>query len=287
MSARDIRTKIKSIQSTQKTTRAMEMVAASKMRKALDRVQRSRPYSEKIRAVIERLACAQPDFVHPFMKEREIKRVGYIVVSTDRGLCGGLNANLLKLLVDDMKKWQEKKVGIDLCLIGKKATQFFRRVGGNILGTAENLGDAPSLEDLIGIAKVMLDAYEQGKIDALYIVYNEYVSAMTQTPTIHKLAPLEHSTDQQINERSWDYLYEPDPETLLGLFITRFIESQVYQSVAENMACQQAATMVAMKAASDNAGELIKELQLIYNKARQAAITQEISEIVGGAEALQ
>ena len=287
MSASDIRGQIKSIQSTQKTTRAMEMVAASKMKKAEERMKRSKPYAEKILAVTSRMACSNPDHKHPYMQEREIKRVGYIVVSTDRGLCGGLNVNMFKFLLNDMKEWQEKKVGVDLCLIGRKAEQFFKRTGGNILGTASQLGDTPALEDLIGIVKVMFKAYNEGKIDALYIVHNEFVSAMTQNPVKKQLIPVKQTEDEDVRGHDWDYLYEPSSEELLDEFIKRFIESQVYQAVTENIACQQAATMVAMKAASDNAGEIIKELQLIYNKARQAAITQEISEIVGGAEAIQ
>lgn len=287
MSAADIRGQIKSIQSTQKTTRAMEMVAASKMKKAEDRMKRSRPYAEKILAVTSRMACSNPDYKHEYMQERDIKRVGYIVVSSDRGLCGGLNVNMFKHLLKDIKKWQEQKVGIDLCLIGRKAEQFFRRTGGNVLGSASQLGDTPELTDLIGIVQVMFKAYEEGKIDALYIVYNQFVSAMTQTPTITQLIPVKQTEDESVRGKDWDYLYEPSSEELLDQFIKRFIESQVYQAVTENIACQQAATMVAMKAASDNAGEIIKELQLVYNKARQAAITQEISEIVGGAEAIQ
>jgi F-type H+-transporting ATPase subunit gamma len=284
--AKEIRTKISSIKNTQKITKAMEMVAASKMRKAQDRMEASRPYADKMRQVIGHLYHANPEYRHSFMAmERERKRVGYIVISSDRGLCGGLNNNLFRLLVRDIKAQREKGIEADFCTIGSKALGFFKRVGGRILAKATHLGDTPHVEDLIGTVKVMLDAYEMGEIDAVYICYNNFVNTMTQQPVVEQLVPLQADSARNLTHH-WDYIYEPDSRSVIDNLLVRYLESLVYQSVVENGACEQSARMVAMKAASDNAGDLINELQLIYNKARQAAITQEISEIVGGAAAV-
>jgi F-type H+-transporting ATPase subunit gamma len=279
---KEIRNQIGSIKSTQKITSAMEMVAASKMRKAQERMQATRPYAEKMRQVIGHIAKSNKDYRHPFMVEREVKRVGYIVVSSDRGLCGGLNANVFKLLVREMRDWKEKGVATDLCAIGQKGASFFRNYGGNVIAALTHLGDDPSAETLIGNVKVMLDAFREGKIDRLYLVSNEFVNTMTQMPKAEQLLPLPEGTEEDIG-RQWDYIYEPDARPILDGLLPRFIESQVYQGVVENLACEQAARMIAMKSATDNAGDIIDELQLVYNKARQAAITQEISEIVSGA----
>jgi F-type H+-transporting ATPase subunit gamma len=282
---KEIRTQINSIRSTQKITSAMEMVAASKMRRAQDRMQLGKPYAARIRAVIGHLGNATPEYRHRYMEERDVKRVGYIIVSTDRGLCGGLNINLFKATVASMKGWADQGVAVDLCLIGAKATGFFKSFGGNVVAATRDVGEAPVLADLIGSVKTMLDAFEAGSIDTLFLVSNEFVNTMTQKPTVEQLLPIvpEASADMA---HHWDYLYEPDAEELLEALMTRYVESQVYQAVVENAACEQAARMLAMKNASDNAGELIDELQLVYNKARQAAITQELSEIVGGAAAI-
>ncbi|MCM0613855.1 F0F1 ATP synthase subunit gamma [Marinobacter sediminum] len=279
---KEIRNQISSIKSTQKITSAMEMVAASKMRKAQERMQATRPYAEKMRQVIGHIAKANAQYKHPFMVDREVKRVGYIVVSTDRGLCGGLNSNLFKALVREMKAWNEKGVESDLCAIGQKGASFFRSYGGNVVAALTHLGDSPSSEKLIGNVKVMLDSFSEGKIDRLYVVSNEFVNTMTQSPKVEQLLPLPESEDEEIKNQ-WDYLYEPDARQILDGLLPRFIESQVYQGVVENLACEQAARMIAMKSATDNAGDIMDELQLAYNKARQAAITQEISEIVSGA----
>ena len=284
-SGKEIRTQIKSVQNTQKITRAMEMVAASKMRKAQDRMAASRPYADQIRAVISHLAHAHPEYRHPYMEEREIKRVGFIIVSSDRGLCGGLNANLFKTALGSLKEWDDKGIEADLCLIGQKATGFFKRVGGKVTAQVQDLGDAPHAEDLIGNVKVMLDAYNEGQIDRLYLVFNEFVNTMTQTPNVEQLLPIQAEELDELKHH-WDYLYEPEAKEVLDELLTRYVESLVYQGVVENIACEQAARMVAMKAASDNAGGLIDDLQLAYNKARQAAITQELSEIVAGAAAV-
>ncbi len=283
--AKEIRTQIRSIQNTQKITKAMEMVAASKMRKAQDRMFASRPYAEKIRNVIGHLANAHPEYQHPFLSEREVKRVGFILISTDRGLCGGLNVNLFRTAVKEMKEWSDKGVEQDLCVIGNKGLAFAKRLGANIVGEITHLGDAPQLTDLIGTVKVMLDAYHEGRIDRLFLLQNSFVNTMTQKPQMQQLLPVEPVDDEELKHH-WDYLYEPDAKAVLDGLLMRFIESQVYQAVVENIACEMAARMVAMKSASDNAGELIKDLQLVYNKARQAAITQELSEIVGGAAAV-
>ena len=283
---KEIRTKIGSIKSTQKITSAMEMVAASKMRKAQDRMAVGRPYAERIRDVVSHAATANPEYRHVFLQEREVKRVGYIVVSTDRGLCGGLNINLFKRVMLEMRDWKSKGVEIEICAIGQKAVNFFRNYGGNVVAALSHLGDQPSASKLIGSVKVMLDAFEAGRIDQLYLVHNRFINTMTQKPDTIQLLPLEPTQDEAIAKRQWDYLYEPDAQPLLDALLTRFIESVVYQGVVENNACEQAARMVAMKSATDNAGDIIKELQLVYNKARQAAITQEISEIVSGAAAV-
>jgi len=280
---KEIRNQITSIKSTQKITSAMEMVAASKMRKAQERMQATRPYAEKMRQVIGHIAKANAQYKHPFMVHRDVKRVGYIVVSTDRGLCGGLNINLFKALIRDMKSWKDKGAEIDLCAIGQKGASFFRSYGGNVVAALTHLGDSPSSEKLIGNVKVMLDAFSEGKIDRLYLVSNEFVNTMTQSPTVEQLLPLPESKDEEELKNQWEYLYEPDARQILDGLLPRFIESQVYQGVVENLACEQAARMIAMKSATDNAGDIISELQLAYNKARQAAITQEISEIVSGA----
>lgn len=284
-SLKEIRTKITSVKSTQKITLAMEKVATSKMRKAQARMAASRPYARKIRAVIGHLANASSEYKHKFLVERPVKRVGYIVVSTDRGLCGGLNVNLFKRTLQDAKQWHDQNVEVDFCLIGVKAQTFFRSVGGRIVATKAHLGEQPSINDLIGTVSAMLDAYEKGTIDRLFLVSNEFVNTMTQKPEVAQLLPLLRDESQDLKHR-WDYIYEPEAKELLDVIMVRYIESQVYQSVVENSACEQAARMVAMKAATDNAGSLIRELQLVYNKARQAAITQEIAEIVGGAAAV-
>jgi F-type H+-transporting ATPase subunit gamma len=283
--AKEIRGKIASVKNTQKITSAMELVAASKMRKAQERMAASKPYAEKIRQVVRHLANSNPEYKHNYMTAREIKRVGVIVVSSDRGLCGGLNINLFKKTLSLTKEWKEKGCEVDMTLIGGKAVSFFRSVGGNVVATRTGLGDQPSVEDLIGAVKVMLNAFESGKIDRLYLMYNDFVNTMTQTPTSIQLLPLEASKDKEY-QHHWDYIYEPEAKEILDYLLMRFIESQVYQGVVENNACEQAARMVAMKSATDNAGNLINDLQLVYNKARQAAITQEISEICGGAAAV-
>jgi len=282
---KEIRVKIQSIKNTQKITRAMEMVAASKMRKAQDRMRASRPYAEKMRNVVGHLAHAHPEYRHPYMQEREVKRVGFIIISSDRGLCGGLNSNLFRQVVAQMRQWHDQKVEIDLCTVGNKANGFFARLRGNIVAQTSHLGDAPQIADLIGTVKVMLDAYQEGGIDRLLLMSNDFVNTMTQRPTLQQLLPIPPSDDEPLKHH-WDYLYEPEAKEVLDALLTRYIESLVYQGVVENLACEQAARMVAMKSASDNAGTFIKDLQLIYNKARQAAITQEISEIVGGAAAV-
>lgn len=284
--AKEIRTKIKSVQNTQKITKAMEMVAASKMRKAQDRMRASRPYADKMRDVLSHLAQAHCEYKHPYLQDREeVKRVGYIVVSTDRGLCGGLNTNMFKAAINQMSDWHDKNVEIDICAIGKKAATFFSRFQGNIISQTADLGDQPSQEELIGTVKVMLDAYDEGKIDRLFLVSNEFVNTMTQTPTVQQLIPATGEIDTELDHH-WDYIYEPDTKPIIDALMMRFIESQVYKGVVENIACEMSARMIAMKSATDNAADIIKELQTIYNKARQASITQEISEIVAGAAAV-
>ncbi|REL31275.1 F0F1 ATP synthase subunit gamma [Thalassotalea euphylliae] len=283
--AKEIKSKIGSVQNTQKITSAMEMVAASKMRKAQDAMAASRPYAENMRNVIGHIARGNLEYRHPYMEEREVKRVGYIVVSTDRGLCGGLNINLFKQVLADAGKWQSEGAEVEFALVGSKATAFFNNMGAKVSAQISGLGDRPSVTDLVGSVRVMLDAYDNGEIDKLFVVYNKFVNTMTQQPTIDQLLPLPKSDDDEIKHR-WDYVYEPDAQVLLDQLLVRYTESQVYQGVVENLACEQAARMVAMKAATDNAGDLIGELQLVYNKARQASITQELSEICAGAAAV-
>jgi F-type H+-transporting ATPase subunit gamma len=284
---KEIRSKIASVKNMQKITSAMEKVAASKIRKAQKQMEESRPYAQRIRRVIGHLSHANPDYKHPFLIEREAKRVGLIIISTDRGLCGGLNANLFKNAIGEIAKWQGEGAEVDLALVGAKAVQFFRRMGGNVVGTATHLGDRPSVNDLIGAITIMLQSYEEGTIDRLYLVHNEFVSAMSQKPEVTTLLPVSQiDLGEESLHENWDYIYEPYAGELLDEVLTRYIESQVYRGAVENFACEMAAKMVAMKSATDNAGEIIDGLQLEYNKARQAAITQEISEIVGGAAAV-
>ena len=284
---KEIRSKIASVKNMQKITSAMEKVAASKIRKAQRQMEESRPYAQRIRRVIGHLAYANPDYKHPFLTERDVRRVGLIVISTDRGLCGGLNANLFKTVIGELVNWKEEGVEVDLALVGAKAVQFFRRMGGNVVGTASHLGDRPSVNDLIGSITIMLNAYEEGTIDRLFLVSNEFVSAMSQQPYVSTLLPVSAiDLGGETLQAHWDYIYEPEAGELLDDVLTRYIESQVYRGAVENFACEMAAKMVAMKSATDNAGEIIEKLQLDYNKARQAAITQEISEIVGGAAAV-
>lgn len=294
--AKEIRTQIGSIKNTQKITSAMEMVAASKMRKAQDLMKASKPYAKQIRNVVAHIADADVDQedLHPYMVERPVNRVGYIVISTDRGLCGGLNHNLFKALLKEAASWKKEGAELDFCALGAKASSFFRNYGGNLVAAKSGLGEAPTVEGLIGSIKVMLEAYDEGRLDRLYVVHNEFVNTMTQKPVVRQILPLspdmgaEDAEQDNENARpgSWDYLYEPDAKALLDSLLVRFIESQVYQAVVENGACEQAARMIAMKSATDNAGGLIDDLEMVYNKARQAAITQEISEIVGGAAAV-
>ena len=283
---KEIRTKISSIKNTQKITRAMEMVAASKMRKTKDRMQATRPYSKKISQIIKHLAHANPEYKHPFLMKREVKRVGMIVITSDRGLCGGLNSNLFRKTLIQLKQWQADGVAVDVCAIGGKGASFFAHLDVNLVAQKTKLSETAHQSEIFGIVKVMLDAYDANTINELYVVSNEFVNTMTQKPTIEKVLPV--ATDELEPDLSghWDYLYEPDAKEVLDNLLTRYIESIVYQGLVENNACEQAARMVAMKSASDNAGNLIKELQLVYNKARQAAITQEISEIVAGAAAV-
>lgn len=283
---REIRSQIGSIKNTQKITSAMELVAASKMRKAQDRMNASRPYADKIRQVISHVAASHSEYHHPYLEQRsDIKNVGFVVVTSDRGLCGGLNINLFRNVIGDMKHWDEQQVQSHLCLIGRKGEAFFKKNNAPIIGMADHIGDAPSITSLIGIVRVMLDHFEQGKLDAVYLASNQFVNTMKQTPVVRQLLPLK--PDPKESKGHWDYIYEPDSaKLLLDQLLVRYIESQVYQAVIENIACFQAAQMVAMKSATDNAGELIKELQLAYNKARQASITREIAEIVAGADAI-
>ncbi len=285
-SGREIKTKIKSVQNTRKVTRALEMVSASKIRKAQELMKASRPYARAMRQMIGHIAKANSEYKHPFLGERaEIKRVGYIVVSTDRGLCGGLNSNLFRRLLGEIRSWQEKNVEVDIVAIGAKANAFFKRLKVNLVGSATHLGEKPSVEQLIGVNKVMLDAYAARRIDRLFLAYNDFVNTMTQKATLDQLLPLPPS-ESLATAHDWDYIYEPSAEVVLDHVLTRYIESLVYQATLENLASEHAARMVAMKSASDNASKAIDSLTLIYNKARQAAITQEISEIVGGAAAV-
>lgn len=282
---KEIRTKISSIKNTQKITKAMEMVSASKMRKAQDRMKLGKPYAHRIRSVIGQIANATPEYRHAYFDTRPVKRVGYIVVSTDRGLCGGLNINAFKATVTSMKQWHDKNVEIDVCTIGGRAATFFNRYGGNVIASVRGLGDTVEIQEVIGAVRVMLTKFDNHELDQLMIVSNDFVNTMTHQPTVLQLLPLLPSEEEDL-QHHWDYLYEPDAKELLDGLLLRFIESQVFQAVVENNACEQAARMIAMKNASDNASDLIDELGLIYNKARQAAITQELSEIAGGAAAV-
>ena len=282
---KEIRVKIASIKGTQKITKAMEMVAASKMRRAQERMRTARPYADKIRQVIGHLRVANPNHRHPYLVEREPKSVGLIIVSSDRGLCGSLNINVFKQVLAAARAWQGQGAELHLCLIGSKAMQFFRRLRLPIVASITHLGDKPRVADLLGTVKAMLDLYEEAKIDRLFIASNRFVNTMTQKPELRQMLPAETVDAADLQER-WDYIYEPAPDELISNYMMRYIESQVYRAAVENMACEMAARMVAMKSATDNAGKLIDELQLIYNKARQAAITKEISEIVGGAAAV-
>lgn len=282
---KEIRTKISSVKNTQKITKAMEMVAASKLRKTQDRMSASRPYAQRIRTVIGHLSEANPDYRHPFLETRDIKRVGYIVTTTDRGLCGSLNVNLFRAMLADIRQWQSRGVEVDLCILGAKGIAFFRRLKTNIVAAASHLGDIPQVADLIGTITAMTDSYEAGTIDRLLLAHNVFVNTMSQVPEIRTLLPVEAVDKSELQEH-WDYIYEPSASELLDNVLTRYIESQVYRAAVENVACEMASKMVAMKAATDNAGKFIDQLQLMYNKARQAAITQEISEIVGGAAAV-
>ena len=283
--AKEIRTKIKSVKNTQKITRAMEKVAMSKMRKASERMQHARPYAEKIRAVVGHLSQAQLEYRHPFTIAREVKRVAYLVISSDRGLAGGLNTNTFRTTVRALREWKDKGVESDYAIIGNKAVAFFKRVGGKVLGTATHLGDKPKLEQMLGVIKLLSDAYRDGQVDRVYLVSNQFVNTMTQKPLVRQILPVEPVKSDKLL-KNWDYLYEPSSQELLDTVLQRYVESQVYQAVIENSACEQSARMVAMKSASDNAGKIISKLQLSYNKARQASITKELSEIVGGAAAV-
>ena len=283
---REIKTKIKSVQNTRKVTRALEMVSASKIRKAQERMRTSRPYAQAMKQVIGHLAQANTDYQHPFLVQRDqVKRVGYIVISSDRGLAGGLNNNLFRKLLGDVRQFNEQGVEVDMVTVGQKAQAFFRRIKVNMVGSVSHLGDIPHLDDLVGVIKVMLDAYTEGKVDRVFVVYNHFVNTMSQKATFDQLLPLP-AADAGGPNHDWDYIYEPDAGTVLEHVLTRYVESLVYQAVLENVASEHAARMVAMKSASDNATKLIGTLNLVYNKARQAAITQEISEIVGGAAAV-
>ncbi|OOS20646.1 F0F1 ATP synthase subunit gamma [Moraxella lincolnii] len=288
-SLKEIRAKVTSIKSTQKITRAMQMVAASKMKRAQDRMETGRPYAESMRRVISHLVKASSDHKHPFMSDRAVNTVGYIVVTSDRGLAGGLNINLFKALMQDVKKQQEQSVAVEFAVIGSKGVSFFKNFGGKVTSAITDYGDSPTFEQLNAPVQAMLDDFNQGKLDRIYVVYNQFINAMTQKPIVSQLVPLSEDTfasDGIQTEHSWDYIYEPDVQTLLDGLLSRYIESIVYQAVLENIASEQSARMVAMKAATDNAGNLIDDLQLVYNKLRQAAITREISEIVGGAAAV-
>lgn len=283
---KEIRLKITSIKNTQKITRAMEMVAASKMRKTQDRMQATRPYSRKIAQIIKHLAEANPEYKHPFTVQRPVNRIGAILISSDRGLCGGLNANLFRLALRQMRGWDAEGKPVVLSTIGQKGSVFFSSIGANVIAQVTRLGDRPHLHDIIGVIKTMTDEYSNGTIDELYVFYNEFVNTMTQKPRFIQLLPIRPEEISEAERKHWDYIYEPDAKEVLDQLLIRYVESIVFQGLVENNACEQAARMVAMKSASDNAGKLIKELQLIYNKARQAAITQEIAEIVGGAAAV-
>lgn len=285
---KEIRSKIGSIKNTQKITSAMEMVAASKMRRAQDRMAATKPYAEKVRQVIGHVANADTDYdyQHPFMENREVERVGYIVVSTDRGLCGGLNVNMFKAALKSILGWQNQGVNVDVCAIGRKGIGFFRKAGVEVIGATGGLGDKPGVADVVGTVQVMLDKYMEGGLDRVYLVGNEFINTMVQQPVVEQILPIVPAEDETKRKDMWDYLYEPSPRLLLDQLFNRYVESLVYQAVVENLACEQSARMMAMKNATDNAGNLMEELELEYNKARQAAITQELSEIVSGASAV-
>lgn len=283
---KEIRTQISSIKNTQKITAAMEMVAASKMKKAQDRMLASRPYTDKIINVIRHLANANAEFKHPYMLAKDkVDRLAIIVISSDRGLCGGLNNNLFRRILKDIKGWQDKSIEVEVCAIGKKATSFFKRTGLNMVSVLTDIGDNPNFEDLIGVIKIVLDRFDAGEIDQIMLANNVFKNTMTQEPTISQIVPMEKHEEEDMKHH-WDYIYEPDAKETLSALLLRYIEALIYQGVIENIACEQSSRMIAMKSATDNAGDMIKELALIYNKARQAAITQEISEIVGGAAAV-
>lgn len=285
--AKEIRTKIASVRNTQKITKAMEMVATSKMRKTQERMAASRPYSETIRKVISHIAKGSIGYKHPFLTEREIKKVGYLVISTDRGLCGGLNINLFKATLNEFKTWKDKDVSVVLGLVGSKGASFYQNIGLDIKAQVTGLGDRPEMENIVGIVNGMINAYREGEIDAVYVAYNRFENTMSQKPVIAQLLPLPQLENDELETKgSWDYLYEPNPKVLLDSLLVRYVETQVYQAIVDNLASEQAARMVAMKAATDNAGTLIDELQLVYNKARQASITNELNEIVAGAAAI-
>ncbi|MDW0571736.1 F0F1 ATP synthase subunit gamma [Mannheimia haemolytica] len=285
--AKEIRTKIASVRNTQKITKAMEMVAVSKMRKTQERMAASRPYAESIRKVISHIAKGNIEYKHPFLTPRPVKKVGYLVVSTDRGLCGGLNINLFKTVLHELKEKDDQGVKSRLAVVGNKGISFFNPMGLEIKGHINGLGDTPAMEDLVGIVNGMVNAYREGEIDEVYVVYNRFINTMSQKPTVQQLLPLPALENDSLEQTgSWDYLYEPNPQALLDSLLVRYLESQVYQAVVDNLASEQAARMVAMKAATDNAGNLINELQLVYNKARQASITNELNEIVAGAAAI-
>ncbi|OYY95389.1 MAG: F0F1 ATP synthase subunit gamma [Hydrogenophilales bacterium 28-61-23] len=284
---KEIRSKIKSVENTRKITRAMEMVAAAKMRKAQERMRHARPYAEKIGHVAAHFSQAHPEYRHPFVVSRgTTKRVGLILVTTDKGLCGGLNTNALRLVLNKLKAWDEQKIEVDVCAVGNKGLGFLQRLGANVASHVTGLGDTPHMERLIGPIQVMLDAYKEGRIDALYLVYSKFVSTMKQEPSITQLLPLNAAEAVEKAQHHWDYIYEPEAHVVVDSLMVRYIEALIYQAVAENLACEQSARMVAMKAASDNAKDVVDELKLVYNKTRQAAITQEISEIVAGAAAV-
>ena len=285
--AKEIRTKIASVRNTQKITKAMEMVATSKMRKTQERMSASRPYSETIRKVISHIAKGSIGYKHPFLTPREIKKVGYLIVSTDRGLCGGLNINLFKATLNEFKAWKDKDVSVELGIVGSKGVGFFQNIGLSIKAQVTGLGDKPEMENIVGLVNGMINAYREGEVDAVYIAYNRFENTMSQKPVVAQLLPLPQLDDDELDSKgSWDYLYEPNPQVLLDTLLVRYVETQVYQAIVDNLASEQAARMVAMKAATDNAGTLIDELQLVYNKARQASITNELNEIVAGAAAI-
>lgn len=284
--SKEIRTKIKSVENTRKITKAMEMVAASKMRKAQDRMRAARPYAEKIRNVAAHMSHAQPEYHHPFLAKRDVvKNIGIIVVTSDKGLCGGLNTNVLRITINQMQAWEHENRGVHVCAIGNKGLGFMGRIGANVKSQLAGLGDAPHMDKLIGPVKVMLDAFVAGEIDQLYVSYNRFINTMKQEPVVEQLLPLSGEI-MGAPTGHWDYIYEPEAQVVIDDLMVRYIESLVFQAVAENMASEQSARMVAMKSASDNAKTVIGELKLVYNKARQAAITKEISEIVGGAAAV-